>query len=1511
MKKSFLSPQTINWITTILFSIVLFNYSLGKSINNIVLKANEMGLKLIQSDSEKIVLEYKQETGTKNPSSNPFIYLAVFPTGSITPKITEYTFQIPAADGKPLREINSKDSNAPLLSPQETKEIVSLTPFGFIRDYRIFKCALSLNRTIQLQNNEKVPGRYSSLRIEIPNQNSDETFIYTPGRKKGIGLEKVLSDLVFNYDNAETLRGKPSLTDIKDASDYPGLPSSDFYAVDKPWIKVSLTERGIYQITYSDLMKTGASPDSMNPETIKLYSLGKEVPLLIVTRLKNQFQAGDVILFYADPVQNIYTHTGVYWLTWGGEAGIRIPRIDPALPHGNPGSGEYCEKIFLEEKHIPEDYISIPGGDKWFWETLYSGVPDSHIITIPGVNSFSQDSVQLKIRLYGKSDKNHRVLVTFNRESVGELNWTGQSYHEFIEPVPLSLLREGENLLQLTLLSPADNSVDTIDLKSMELDYPRKIELANNFMEFTIQDLPSSDSISRISFPISENRGYIPVILEIYSQNSVVLIKPPINETTQKYTLDLDSTHPYYIGTVSGLKSAKVQAVTKPNNLRSTDQQADVIYITHPDFLPAVQKLAEYRKKEGYSTRIVNIYDIYDQFSYGEFDPRAIKSFIQYCFYYWKSPSPNYVVLVGDSNWDYMDYQETGTKVFVPSYRRPNQILVDQDGGSPEDYYVDICGKDSFPDLVLGRISVQTLKDAEDVVEKTIAQETDSDLGPWRTDAIIAVDDGFESDGHQAAQDYLPLWMKPDFLFQQKYIYVDHQKFGKSSHRKQSPDATSALIEKMNHGSPFVLYIGHGGGGVWAHERLFLGGGGVKTSDTYRLRNLHRNMFIYTMSCLNGFFDYPNPPWQTILAEELIRYLDRGAIALFSPTGKGGTSQHLELGKGMAQAFFKDDIRTIGDAVYQGKVEYLLKTMDVGLADQYIILGDPLAQIALPKKVISVDASPEFMEPEKPVNLEITGKTGSELTDGLVTLQVYKNKTEMISEKANIPFSNGKFDIPLQLPEQDDDLVVRAYVWNTTTRMDGAGAVEVPLQRRDFEYKFNSISTDTENRINLTVKNLFPESIQSPEILISVNSKNQTKQGFSAKNRKPWDSQEEKSLSYQTKVSPGVYQTEIKISGKAGNQVLNNSTSFIYMVNDYQGNGYAVSDLDLTVSSNEISPGDQVLFKVPVYNYGNSTVNNIPCVIQIENDLSTTVLIPEIAPHVSYPFQYTWPVPIGFLSGKSEIKTNFNMKVGNQYTLQRELVIRKAADLTISPSDIKYTPLKPQDGETIFFDITIHNRGGWPARNVSAQVYNGDPEKGAGEISNVAMYGFPTIPLINPGESKVLRLRWDPPMNTYGEETMYVYVDRNKYIRDADRANQEVVMTLKINKSADLVVTPEDITWRPEKPVAGDTVLISAVIHNIGETDAQTVDPWGENQSHAFDVKFDIRKTNPSGDFPLGETTYIPFLPAGQSTTVQKSLVATPDITAIIVKVDADNEVLEMEENKNNRAEKPIHIEPR
>src|SRR5208283_5287839 len=114
---------------------------------------------------------------------------------------------------------------------------------------------------------------------------------------------------------------------------------------------------------------------------------------------------------------------------------------------------------------------------------------------------------------------------------------------------------------------------------------------------------------------------------------------------------------------------------------------------THPDFFPAVSKLSEYRKSQGFSTRIVNVYDIYDQFNGGNFDPRAIQKFLQYSFYFWKSPSPNYVVFVGDANWDYMDFQETGTKIFIPSYRPPDQEILNEDIGSIEDFYVKLCSQ--------------------------------------------------------------------------------------------------------------------------------------------------------------------------------------------------------------------------------------------------------------------------------------------------------------------------------------------------------------------------------------------------------------------------------------------------------------------------------------------------------------------------------------------------------------------------------------------------------------------------------------------------------------------------------------------------------------------------------------------------------------------------------------------------------------------------------------------------
>src|SRR5208283_4556202 len=132
--------------------------------------------------------------------------------------------------------------------------------------------------------------------------------------------------------------------------------------------------------------------------------------------------------------------------------------------------------------------------------------------------------------------------------------------------------------------------------------------------------------------------------------------------------------------------------------------------------------------------------------------------------------------------------------------------------------------------------------------------------------------------------------------------------------------------------------------------------------------------------------------------------------------------------------------------------------------------------------------------------------------------------------------------------------------------------------------------------------------------------------------------------------------------------------------------------------------------------------------------------------------------------------------------------IRQLPILTITRKDIKFTPAKPADGETIFFDITVHNNGQLPARGITVSGYDGDPAKGGQEITNMASVPMHSIGILNPGESKSLRLRWDPPLKTAGQHQIYLIVDQQKRIRESDRSNQQVVIPLRIYTNADLTI---------------------------------------------------------------------------------------------------------------------------
>ena len=86
---------------------------------------------------------------------------------------------------------------------------------------------------------------------------------------------------------------------------------------------------------------------------------------------------------------------------------------------------------------------------------------------------------------------------------------------------------------------------------------------------------------------------------------------------------------------------------------------ADYIIITHHDFITGAQTLADDRAAQGLRTMVVDVDDVYDQFTDGIFNPIAIKAFLKYAYFNWQAPAPAYVLLVGDGHWNFKNLQRS------------------------------------------------------------------------------------------------------------------------------------------------------------------------------------------------------------------------------------------------------------------------------------------------------------------------------------------------------------------------------------------------------------------------------------------------------------------------------------------------------------------------------------------------------------------------------------------------------------------------------------------------------------------------------------------------------------------------------------------------------------------------------------------------------------------------------------------------------------------------------------
>ncbi|MCB0117343.1 MAG: Ig-like domain-containing protein, partial [Caldilineaceae bacterium] len=372
------------------------------------------------------------------------------------------------------------------------------------------------------------------------------------------------------------------------------------------------------------------------------------------------------------------------------------------------------------------------------------------------------------------------------------------------------------------------------------------------------------------------------------------------------------------------------QEVDTASSWRSAQNGADYIIITHEDFYDTVQTLAQYRQTQGLRTAVVKIGDVYDEFSGGVFTPAAIRSFLRYAYTSWAAPAPSYVLLVGDAFQNFKDTVKSGTINYVPSQLVETDLLGET---VSDNWFAAVSGDDLLPDMMIGRLAVQSAQQAQAQIDKILAYEQNAPGAAWTSNVLLVADDDestFRFVAEQVAE-------RIPFGYTLNRVYVEDY---------PPNDPTTAIQAQINEGALFVNYAGHGEyyrWGKWDNESAFI----LDLDDIAALQNDGKLPVVTVANCLNGYF--AGPKQQASLAEAFMDQSAGGAVAVWAPTGLGAPFSHYVLLNAFYDAVYQKDLHVLGAATTTAKLTAYTESPLLGeLVQIYTLLGDPATKLAAP-----------------------------------------------------------------------------------------------------------------------------------------------------------------------------------------------------------------------------------------------------------------------------------------------------------------------------------------------------------------------------------------------------------------------------------------------------------------------------------------------------------------------------------------------------------------------------------
>lgn len=911
------------------------------------------------------------------------------------------------------------------------------------------------------------------------------------------------------------------------------------------WIKIKVEDRGVYAISYEELLKMGFA----NPQKVGVY--GKGGAMLDENFISSNGEklynddiqpvsvvhSRDRLLFYAEGVdklrwsenesrfvrtsKNLYSDTGVYFLSDCQEP---LLAKEISIKDANAEVLKEGRDYFFHEKDL---FHNDTHTGQIFWGESFRDYGDTIKFKVPAEYATNGEAT-LDCNFYLEPNADIKLFYTYSmsidesHNAYAKSGSRAKTSKYVAENLCNQFAVNPEGEFNISLSAVCEES-SYVNLDYWLLTYPKRFpslqepcDKAEHYL------IPAEDKARyRISIPagmcvwdVTDPKA--PVICLPYADdfNSVVV------EAARDYiSLALISSDAKNIQSISGWNEVENQ------NLHAlTNENVEFIIATVPEFKQYAEEIAElHRKFDNTNTAVVTTEQLYNEFSGGVPDPMAYRAFMKMLYDHGGGSLKN-LLLFGPSSGDFRNPDSPLSPYNIHiAYQEPEPTM-DKEAGAVYDFYGMLADNVNVNYLYretmhigVGVLSCTNDAECRRAIRKIRSYLENRGEYAWLMNDFLTL--GGEGDVHvhdkQAENCAQIIRSSTPAPYAVSNVSVDA--LGYESARKK-------MVAKLEEGKLCMIYYGHGDVRMMGPNIQFF-----STSDVLALKNDHRG-FMFLGGC---HFSAPDMGSRG-LGEDLVLSTDGGMIGGIVSTRASYSSKNWELSQRFADSWLKagwNDFPTIGEVyaktksksttnnslsyiysgdpalkvpVASGRIETVLKTVPV-----------PGGMLRISGKIIDQNGSHDtnfegkcvvkIMKPDVTLVSKdyVTNTCGASnaserdtlrikyMAERLLAMEFNVTKGEFIAE---IPVPNefkkyvGK-ELGIYLSAVDPEALVGA-VGHCYVPINESGESGVPVEDRDEEAPMLSISFDSTNSLLYVTASDNAGMIYSTEILkITVDGK--------------------------------------------------------------------------------------------------------------------------------------------------------------------------------------------------------------------------------------------------------------------------------------------------------------------------------------------------------------------------------------------------------------------------------------